>query len=156
MCEVLDTMKPTNKSQLIIRCHVPAFGNAVVLIAVSDSRQAAFNHMRRVFHYDSWKDLDEDGDMGGWTLGLDKGHFFIWVRHPRSLPRGSFSFENIAAHELTHLLRALIMYTHTNLDEANEPSAYLIGWLMEACCAARDHDIKWLTKEGFVIEPIPA
>lgn len=149
-------MKPKSKDELIIRCHVPAFGNAVLLIAVSSSRQAAFNHMRRAFRYDNWKDLDEDGDMGGWTLELAKGHFFVWISRPEALPHGSFSFENIAAHELTHVLRALVMYIHTDLEEANEPSAYLMGWLMEACCAARDRNINWLTTEGFVLESIPA
>lgn len=141
--------------QLVAMCHVPAYGNALITIAVSDDRKSAFNHMKRAFHYDNWKDLTEDEAMGGWTLELDEGQFFVWIGHPRVSPPGSFSFENVAVHELTHVLRALLMYTHTTLVEANEPSAYLMGWLMEACCAIRDLDIAWLDKEGFVVKQIP-
>lgn len=134
--------------------HIPSFGNALVTISVSASRMKSFNFVRRAFHYDNWKDLTSDEAMGGWTLELDEGQYFVWIRDPSFAPRFSFSFENIAVHELTHVLCRLLEYIHSPLSEANEPAAYLMGWLMDASVAVAKRDVKWLKKEGFVIKEV--
>lgn len=148
-------VKSTNSDGCVAMCHIPAFGGAIVTIAVSNSRVTAFNYSRRAFGYDRWGPLTSEEDMGGWTLPVDSGQLFVWIQHPRFSPNGAFSFENVAAHELTHVLCALLGYIHANLDVANEPSAYTMGWLFDACVAIRDRDIRWLDREGFRVRMIP-
>lgn len=147
--------KSKEADEYIAMCHIPSFGGALVTIAVSGSRVAAFNYARRVFHYDGWSPLTQEEDMGGWTLSINSGQLFVWIQHPRSSPDGAFSFVNVAAHELTHVLCALLGYIHADLNVANEPSAYTMGWLLDACIAVRDCDVRWLQKEGFRTHIIP-